>query len=301
MFQTKPIGSDRYHLFNRAQMIQHSNIPSLNRLAHRAGQIAGSTLQKHWLKTALLGAAAYMALQKDLNINLQLNQAPAAMVRGGGKVATAQAAAFRPEAPPMNTSLVGGREASPSAGAEANRATENTANTLSNLTAANKGLKEETGHSARKAAKIARQKAYVKRFAKVAQAEMKHYGIPASIILAQGLLESNVGESKLAQRNNNHFGMKCFSKSCKPGHCSNYTDDSHKDFFRIYGNAWESYRAHSLLLKNSERYQPLFRLRSTDYKGWARGLSKAGYATDKKYADKIIHLIEDLGLHRYDR
>ena len=131
--------------------------------------------------------------------------------------------------------------------------------------------------------------------------EMDKYGIPASITLAQGLLESNVGESKLATRNNNHFGMKCFSKSCSKGHCSNFTDDSHKDFFRIYKSAWESFRAHSLLLKQSSRYQPLFQLKSNDYKGWARGLKKAGYATDPKYAEKIINLIEDLDLHQYDR
>lgn len=144
-----------------------------------------------------------------------------------------------------------------------------------------------------------KQLKYVSRFAEVAQKEMKKYGIPASIKLAQGLLESNAGESPLAKSNNNHFGIKCFAKNCKKGHCSNYTDDSHKDFFRKYNNAWESYRAHSHLLR-ADRYKPLYKLSSTDYKGWARGLKKAGYATDKYYADKLVNLIERLDLHQYD-
>jgi flagellum-specific peptidoglycan hydrolase FlgJ len=129
---------------------------------------------------------------------------------------------------------------------------------------------------------------------------MEKYGIPASITLAQGLLESNVGESKLATRNKNHFGIKCFSRSCKKGHCSNFTDDSHKDFFRIYKSSWESYRSHSLLLKRSDRYRRLFQLNRKDYRGWAHGLTKAGYATDKRYGAKLINLIESLALHQYD-
>jgi len=146
-----------------------------------------------------------------------------------------------------------------------------------------------------------RQLAYVERFAEVAQTEMRKFGIPASITLAQGLLETQAGESPLATEFNNHFGMKCFSRSCEKGHCSNFTDDSHKDFFRIYDTAWESYRAHSLLLKKSERYQPLFELPADDYKAWAKGLKKAGYATDRRYADKLIGLIEELRLQQFDR
>lgn len=141
---------------------------------------------------------------------------------------------------------------------------------------------------------------YVNRFAKVAQGEMEKFGIPASIILAQGLLETNAGKSPLASSFNNHFGMKCFSRSCVKGHCNNFADDSHKDFFRIYPTAWESYRAHSQLLKQSKRYESLFQLKPTDYKGWAKGLSKAGYATDKQYAKKLIRLIEELKLYEYD-
>ena len=142
-------------------------------------------------------------------------------------------------------------------------------------------------------------KAYVDRFAKVAVREMELYGIPASITLAQGLLESNAGKSKLVTKNKNHFGLKCFSRSCKKGHCSNYNDDHHKDFFRIFETDWASYRAHSKFL-TKKRYQHLLQLKSTDYKGWAYGLQKAGYATDKRYANKLIRLIKAFKLHKYD-
>lgn len=141
---------------------------------------------------------------------------------------------------------------------------------------------------------------YVKRFANVAIEEMEKYGIPASITLAQGLLESDAGMSGLAIYNKNHFGIKCFAKDCPAGHCSNHSDDSHKDFFRNYKTDWESYRAHSLFLQRS-RYQHLRKFSRSDYKSWARGLSKAGYATDKKYANKLISLIENMNLQRFDK
>lgn len=175
----------------------------------------------------------------------------------------------------------------------------NLANTFTNLTfiADDPNASKKDKAYARKKLK---QLAYVKRFAKTAQTEMEKFNIPASITLAQGLLESNVGESRLATQNNNHFGIKCFSKKCKKGHCANFTDDSHKDFFRKYKSTWESFRAHSKLLQ-AKRYRPLYKLDKKDYKGWAHGLKKAGYATDKKYALKIIQLIEDLGLDAYDK
>lgn len=142
---------------------------------------------------------------------------------------------------------------------------------------------------------------YVERFAPVAVAEMQKYGIPASMILAQGLLESDAGESALAQKTNNHFGVKCFSKQCHKGHCANFTDDSHKDFFIKYTNAWGSFRAHSQFLKTSKRYAPLFKLDHGDYRGWANGLTQAGYATDKKYGEKLIAVIQNMKLDRFDR
>lgn len=158
------------------------------------------------------------------------------------------------------------------------------------------GVEEETAQAA-----SANCEEYVARFSPVAVAEMHKYGIPASVILAQGLLESDAGQSQLAKRTNNHFGMKCFSKRCRKGHCLNFSDDSHKDFFVKYGNSWGSYRAHSQFLKNSKRYTHLFDLDSSDYRAWAHGLAKAGYATDKKYADKLIALINNLQLYRYDK
>ncbi|MEL6718746.1 MAG: glucosaminidase domain-containing protein [Bacteroidota bacterium] len=173
------------------------------------------------------------------------------------------------------------------------------ANTYSNLTYSNPKLGKKENSSAR-AAKRKKQKDYVDRFSKVAIKEMKQYGIPASITLAQGLIESNCGESRLAKRNNNHFGIKCFSRTCKKGHCSNFTDDTHKDFFRIYKSSWDSYRAHSQLLQKA-RYKKLYKIPKSNYKGWARGLKSAGYATDPLYADKLINLIEDLDLTKYDK
>ncbi len=173
------------------------------------------------------------------------------------------------------------------------------ANTYSNLTYETEGLGEKIAPEV-KVEKRKKQELYIKKFAKVAQEEMKKYGIPASITIAQGLIESNCGESKLASKNNNHFGIKCFSKTCKKGHCSNFEDDSHKDFFRVYQSSWESYRAHSILLQK-DRYKPLYDLKPTDYKSWAKGLSSAGYATDPKYGEKLIDLIENLQLYRLDK
>ncbi|HHJ49829.1 MAG TPA: hypothetical protein ENJ88_02880 [Phaeodactylibacter sp.] len=144
-----------------------------------------------------------------------------------------------------------------------------------------------------------RYKAYIRRFQKVARVEMEKFGIPASISMAQGLVESDGGASVLATRNNNHFGIKCFSRSCKKGHCSNFSDDHHKDFFRIYGSAWESWRAHSKLLANG-KYKSLKKY-GKDYKAWARGLKRLGYATDPNYANKLIRVIEKYQLYRLDQ
>lgn len=140
---------------------------------------------------------------------------------------------------------------------------------------------------------------YIDRYAKVARGEMDKFGVPASISLAQGLIESRAGSSTLAQRNNNHFGIKCFSHNCKAGHCSNFTDDSHKDFFRNFKNPWESWRAHSQMI-SSGRYTKLKKYGS-DYRKWAYGLKSVGYATDRTYAEKLIGVIERYNLHRFDR
>ncbi len=140
---------------------------------------------------------------------------------------------------------------------------------------------------------------YVERFAKIAKTEREMYGIPASITLAQGLLESDAGGSRLSVESDNHFGIKCRSK-CRGCTCRNYTDDDIYDMFRVFDSAWESYREHSKLLTSS-RYKHLLDLPVTDYQGWAHGLKKAGYATDKRYAEKLIKIIEELKLYRYDQ
>lgn len=175
---------------------------------------------------------------------------------------------------------------------------ENLSNDYSNMTYQKKS-KNASSSTNPGLGKINKQRNYVKRFSEVARSEMRKYGIPASITLAQGLIESNAGDSRLSNENSNHFGIKCFSKKCKKRHCSNFTDDSHKDFFRIYGTAWESYRAHSLML-GGKRYKHLKKLKKSDYKAWAHGLKKAGYATDKHYAEKLIYIIEEMELYQYD-
>lgn len=147
--------------------------------------------------------------------------------------------------------------------------------------------------------KLRKQLNYVERFGEVARSEMRKFGIPASIKLAQGLLESSAGDSRNAKENNNHFGIKCFSRKCKRGHCAFLEDDHWADRFRKYDSAWESYRAHSKFLEGS-RYKHLKKLGTTDYESWAHGLKKAGYATDKNYAKKLIKIIEDLSLYKFD-
>ncbi len=140
--------------------------------------------------------------------------------------------------------------------------------------------------------------AYIKKWHKVAIAEMEEYGIPASITLAQGILESGSGQSFLATEAKNHFGIKCHLdwKGGKVYH----DDDAKGECFRKYKNAEDSFRDHSLFLKNRSRYAGLFEENPTDYKAWAKGLRKAGYATDRRYADRLIDLIERYQLHKYD-
>ncbi len=139
---------------------------------------------------------------------------------------------------------------------------------------------------------------YIQKFKKLAVSEMKRSGIPASITLAQGCLESNNGNSRLATEGNNHFGIKC--KSNWTGERIFHTDDAPNECFRQYSNAEESYLDHTDFLITSARYSQLFALHFTDYKQWAYGLKKAGYATDPTYADRLIKIIEDYKLYMYD-
>lgn len=138
---------------------------------------------------------------------------------------------------------------------------------------------------------------YIERFQSIAVAEMNKNGIPASITLAQGLLESGNGMSELAQKANNHFGIKC--NSDWKGDSVLRDDDEKDECFRVYKNPEDSYRDHSEFLKR-KRYTALFELNKNDYRGWAKGLKEAGYATNPKYADLLISIIERYQLYRFD-
>lgn len=139
---------------------------------------------------------------------------------------------------------------------------------------------------------------YIAKWKEVAVEKMREHGIPASITLAQGLLESRSGNSVLARKANNHFGIKCHSSWT--GARVYHDDDRKNDCFRKYGNATESFEDHSTFLERP-RYAPLFELKPTDYKGWAHGLKKCGYATDPRYPRKLIDLIERYKLDNFDR
>ena len=231
---------------------------------------------KNWFKWALSLMAALAIIRKDIALSISLDPPLHASTATAVPKAIAQVipAAIKQE-PPLNVSLLS-PEKQPS-----------------------EPLAEPAHGEAPEIEKRKKQEAYIRLYAQLAQLEMRQYGIPASITLAQGLLETNAGESPLATDANNHFGIKCFSKVCRRGHCRNFEDDSHKDFFRIYAAPGESYRAHSILLQ-SPRYQGLYQLSAKNYTAWARGLKKAGYATDPRYAEKLIRLIEEFKLYRYD-
>ena len=140
---------------------------------------------------------------------------------------------------------------------------------------------------------------YIEKYADIAVREMKATGIPASITLAQGCLESGNGNSTLATKANNHFGIKCHNNW--KGKTINHDDDAPGECFRSYKSADESFRDHSDFLRYRDRYAFLFDLDPTDYKGWAYGLQKAGYATAQTYAASLIRIIEEDELYRYDR
>lgn len=141
------------------------------------------------------------------------------------------------------------------------------------------------------------QQNYIDTYSTLARAEMQRTGVPASITLAQGLLESNSGQSALAVKANNHFGVKCHNWK---GATTFADDDAKNECFRAYKTPEESFRDHSDFLRYQDRYKSLFNLEATDYKAWAKGLKQAGYATDPQYANKLIRIIEDYGLYAYD-
>ncbi|MFT4752237.1 MAG: flagellum-specific peptidoglycan hydrolase FlgJ [Neolewinella sp.] len=224
-----------------------------------------------WTKLIVLFSLTLLLTQREFSFNLSVGG-------GDGWLSVSESSVFNHsnEGPQISGAAAGAKE-----GTEAK------------LTGYVAPVKEWT-------ARQKKQLAYVDNFKLVALAEMETHGIPASITLAQGLLESGTGKSTLARKNNNHFGIKCFSKKCRKGHCSNHSDDHHKDFFRTFETPEESYREHSKVLMKS-RYKSLFALPKTDYKNWSHGLRKAGYATDPRYGDKLVQMIENLELWRYDR
>ena len=142
------------------------------------------------------------------------------------------------------------------------------------------------------------RESYIEEYAQLAVSEMSRSGIPASITLAQGILESGNGQSELARKSNNHFGIKCHSdwKGAKVYH----DDDAKGECFRKYNKPQHSFEDHTDFLMRGSRYAFLFELDPSDYKGWAKGLKKAGYATAPEYADRLIKIIEDEMLYRFD-
>jgi len=140
---------------------------------------------------------------------------------------------------------------------------------------------------------------YIQIYRTLAVMEMQRTGVPASITLAQACLESNNGNSELSRRSNNHFGIKC--KNTWTGKVVYYDDDERNECFRRYNSVEESYIDHSNFLSANPRYSDLFMLDITDYKGWARGLKKDGYATNPRYAEHLIRIIEEYRLYMYDQ
>ncbi len=285
--------------------VYYDRLKAQIRMENAANSSVVKWLKQNWFKVALVGCVGSLMLVKDLRFQVDLkaptyltnttdaeetSTASTSLLEHGRNIGTRLAGAITAPVKQLEDIEVKDVQATK----EQNAGFNNLGNTYSNMT-----YKEEKKLSVKRTAKIIKQEAYVQRFASVAQAEMKKFGIPASITLAQGLIESNAGDSRLSQEINNHFGMKCFSRTCRKGHCKNFTDDTHKDFFRAYGTAWESYRAHSNMLQG-KRYRGL-KKHGIDYKAWAHGLKKAGYATDPRYAQKLILLIEQLDLTQYDQ
>ena len=140
--------------------------------------------------------------------------------------------------------------------------------------------------------------AYISQYKDIAKNNMKQFGIPSSICLGQGILESGAGTGPLSSLANNHFGIKCHQDWAGPS--VKYDDDSAQECFRKYDQAGESYNDHALFLKGRKWYNPLFKLDKADYKSWAKGLKAAGYATDPIYSEKLIAIIERYHLDQYD-
>lgn len=158
-------------------------------------------------------------------------------------------------------------------------------------------MPEDTGRFVR--FPISSVEEYIDTFSEIAQFEMKAYGIPASITLAQGILESGIGQGELTRKTNNHFGIKCHNGWT--GEFERHDDDAKGECFRKYNHPMYSFRDHSIFLSSRPRYAFLFEFKKDDYKRWAHGLKKAGYATDPRYPKKLISFIERYDLARFDK
>lgn len=250
-------------------------------------QALSDALSRNWFNGFLLGLGIYLLFFKNISIQVSLNSAEQPVVVAEQNLLPASFREGERSVTRQNVSQIKWDTRKPE--------------DFPNLTFVLNDNYAERHHVRPEVAEAVNAKvtAYLDEYKMLAIKEMEAYGVPASITLAQGLLESNAGESQLAKESNNHFGIKC-KRQCRGCTCRNYSDDDIYDMFRVFGDAGESFRVHSELL-NGDRYKHLHRLRIADYKGWARGLKKAGYATDKAYADKLIRIIERLELTRFDR
>ncbi len=251
-------------LFNQMVLVLHKTALTIKQRASDLTDQFPKLKTFPWLKIGILALAAFVLLKKDMKFNIAL-KAPLSTVSDDndqqnlGK-AVAQTVAYRPG------SSTNGNPYAPVGAAD---------------------LRDKRTHD------------FIREYAPLAIEDMHKSGVPASIKIAQALVESRAGTSKLAVNNNNLFGIKCFSKNCKKGHCTNATDDHHKDFFRKYTSAKGSWTHHSQIL-TAGRYKKL-KSYGRDYKKWAVGLRKAGYATDKNYDKKLISVIKKYQLDKLDK
>jgi len=253
-----------------------------------------NNLEKNWFRILILAVALHVFFNKDISIQFNMNAAGQV-----GEALVIQPVSYeKNQQQKVSVTPVSKRSSSHK---EKKKTVPPEANNFSNL-----GFILNPDYARRKKIdrRIVQQKlencqAYIKAYEPIARKEREKYDIPVSITLAQGLLESNAGDSRLAKESNNHFGIKCRTK-CLGCTCRNYSDDDIYDMFRVFESTWESFREHSILLSGN-RYKHLKKLPARDYKNWAHGLKKAGYATDKRYAEKLIRIIEELDLDRFDR
>lgn len=285
-------------------------------LLTKKGKSSLEKIGQHWFKIVLAIFALHIIFNKDVNIQVNFsdkNQKEVADLSTVEKlpasfnmtpVAAKPALAAKKEKPAVNLSAIAGvAEMKPAPKTNEKKVAINNklkASQFNNLSfILNRGYAKKNGVPYKIVdEKLETCRQYVERFARVAIAEQERFGIPASITLAQGLLETDAGASRLANESKNHFGIKC-RKKCKDCTCRNYKDDDEFDMFRVFESDWASYREHSQLL-STKRYVHLKNLSRKDYKGWAKGLKKAGYATDKNYAKKLIRIIETLDLYQFD-